>query len=54
MLSLQEGSDRAVVVIRIHDDFVWLLHCLKTQDNVTGVIVSVKCSWKCGFLANNV
>ncbi|CAK8684121.1 unnamed protein product [Clavelina lepadiformis] len=36
--TLKDGDERALVVIRVHDDFVWLLHCLKTQDNVTGII----------------
>nr|CAB3266465.1 sorting nexin-5 [Phallusia mammillata] len=36
--STKNGSERATVVIRVHEDFVWLLHCLKTQDNVTSII----------------
>nr|XP_002121301.1 sorting nexin-5 [Ciona intestinalis] len=36
--STKNGEERANVVIRVHEDFVWLLHCLQTMENVASVI----------------
>uniref|UniRef100_H2ZHI7 PX domain-containing protein n=1 Tax=Ciona savignyi TaxID=51511 RepID=H2ZHI7_CIOSA len=36
--STKIAEERANVVIRQHEDFVWLLHCLQTMENVTSVI----------------
>ena len=40
-LQVVDDSYGSMVVIRLHEDFAWFLHCLQSQDNVLGVIVSV-------------
>lgn len=36
----EESVERGHIVVREYEDFEWLDHCLKTQSNMSGVIVS--------------
>jgi hypothetical protein len=35
----EESDERGHIVVREFEDFVWLDHCLKTQNDISGVIV---------------
>ena len=38
-----DNEEEISSVTRIYDDFEWLHHCLTTQNNISGIIVSNGC-----------
>ena len=41
IMSTRIGEENGAVVTRVFEDLEWLHHCLVTQNNVDGIIVSV-------------
>ena len=39
----EESDERGHIVVREFEDFEWLDHCLKTQIDISGVIVRCAC-----------
>ena len=38
----EESDERGHIVVREFGDFEWLDHCIRTQNDISGVIVRVK------------